>query len=52
MRDVAIIGVGQVAVGEHWTTSIRHLALGALQAAMGEAGVRRADMLYVGNMLS
>jgi len=52
MRDVAIIGVGQTKVGEHWDISLRHLALEALQAAMTDAGVARADMLYVGNMLS
>jgi acetyl-CoA C-acetyltransferase len=52
MRDVAIIGVGQTEVGEHWDISLRHLALEALQAAMTDAGVARADALYVGNMLS
>jgi acetyl-CoA C-acetyltransferase len=52
MRDVAIIGVGQTKVGEHWDVSFRHLALYALQAAMADAGVARADALYVGNMLS
>ncbi len=52
MRDVAIIGVGQTKVGEHWDISLRHLALGPLQAAMADAGVARADALYVGNMLS
>jgi acetyl-CoA C-acetyltransferase len=52
MRDVAIIGVGQTKVGEHWDASLRHLALEALQAAMADAGVAQADALYVGNMLS
>ena len=52
MRDVAIIGVGQTRVGEHWDVSLRHLALEPLQAAMTDAGVTRADALYVGNMLS
>ncbi|MBN1977440.1 MAG: thiolase domain-containing protein [Anaerolineae bacterium] len=52
MRDVAIIGVGQIEVGEHWDTSLRHLALGAVQAAIADAGVAQADALYVGNMLS
>jgi acetyl-CoA C-acetyltransferase len=52
MRDVAIIGVGQTQVGEHWDISLRHLALEALQAAMADAGLARADALYVGNMLS
>jgi len=52
MRDVAIIGVGQTKVGEHWDVSLRHLALEPLQAAMADAGVTQADALYVGNMLS
>jgi len=52
MRDVAIIGVGQTKVGEHWDTSLRHLAWEAIQAAVADAGVTRADALYVGNMLS
>jgi len=52
MRDVAIIGVGQTKVGEHWDVSLRHLALQAIQAAMADAGVTQADALYVGNMLS
>ncbi|MGD2177374.1 MAG: thiolase domain-containing protein [Anaerolineae bacterium] len=52
MRDVAIIGVGQTEVGEHWGISLRHLALEAVQAAMADAGVMNADALYVGNMLS
>jgi len=52
MRDVAIIGVGQTKVGEHWDISLRHLALEAVQAAMADAGVMNGDALYVGNMLS
>ncbi len=52
MRDVAIIGVGQTDVGEHWGTSLRHLGFQALQAAMTDAGVPQVDALYVGNMLS
>jgi acetyl-CoA C-acetyltransferase len=52
MRDVAIIGAGQVKVGEHWDTGLRHLSLGAVQAAMADAGVAHVDALYVGNMLS
>jgi len=52
MRDVAIIGIGQTKVGEHWEKGLRHLALEALQAAMADAGVGRVDALYVGNMLS
>jgi acetyl-CoA C-acetyltransferase len=44
--------VGQIEVGEHWDTSLRHLSLGAVQAAIADAGVAQADALYVGNMLS
>ncbi len=52
MRDVSIIGIGQTPVGEHWDRSLRHLAYDAVAAAMRDAGVERADALYVGNMLS
>lgn len=52
MREVVIIGAGQTDVGEHWGISLRHLALGAIQSAMADAGVMNADALYVGNMLS
>ncbi len=52
MRDVSIIGIGQTPVGEHWDTSLRHLAYHALRDAMIDAGVERVDALYVGNMLS
>lgn len=52
MRDVSIIGVGQTSVDEHWDKSLRHLAGEAVLAAMDDAGVERADLLYVGNMLS
>ncbi len=52
MRDVSIIGIGQTKVGEHWTISLRHLALEAIQAALADAGVDRVDALYVGNIFA
>ena len=52
MRDVAIVGVGQTKVGEHWDISLRHLALEAVRASLTDAGVARVDALYAGNMLS
>ena len=52
MRDVAIIGIGQTKVSEHWGKGLRQLGLEALQGAMLDAGVDRVDALYVGNMLS
>ncbi|MBI3959603.1 MAG: thiolase domain-containing protein [Chloroflexi bacterium] len=52
MRGVSIVGIGQTPVGEHWSLSVRHLAHGAIAAAMHDAGIDRADALFVGNMLS
>jgi acetyl-CoA C-acetyltransferase len=52
MRDVAIIGIGQTIVGEHWDRGLRHMAYDALAAALKDAKIERADALYVGNMLS
>jgi acetyl-CoA C-acetyltransferase len=52
MREVSIIGIGQTSVGEHWDTSLRHLALEAIKAAALEANVDAVDALFVGNMLA
>ncbi len=52
MRQVAILGVGQVPVREHWATSIRQLAVDAGRAAMEDAGIDKVDGIYVGNMTS
>ena len=51
MRDVSIIGIGQTPVGEHWETSLRHLAFNAIDAVLNDAGVPQTiDAVYVGNM--
>ncbi|MFQ5420411.1 MAG: thiolase domain-containing protein [Anaerolineae bacterium] len=52
MREVAILGVGQTAVREHWDLSLRQLAVRAGAAAMADAGVERVDSIYIGNMTS
>lgn len=52
MSDVAIIGIGQTAVKEHWNTSIRHLAWYAIEAALDDAHTTDVDAVYVGNMLA
>jgi acetyl-CoA C-acetyltransferase len=52
MRDVSIIGIGQVQVGEHWDLSLRELGYQALSAALRDAKIERIEALYVGNMLS
>ncbi|MBE2269605.1 MAG: thiolase domain-containing protein [Anaerolinea sp.] len=49
MRKVAIVGIGQTPVGEHWDASIRMLAADAVQAALDDAQVKTVDALYVGN---
>lgn len=49
MREVAIIGIGQIPVGEHWSSSLRMLASQAAQAALKDAGVSQVDALYVGS---
>ncbi len=51
-REVAIIGVGQTKVGEHWDKSIRQLAAEAIMSAVKDAKIERVDILYVGNALS
>ncbi|MCP4363593.1 MAG: thiolase domain-containing protein [Chloroflexi bacterium] len=52
MTNVSIIGIGCTAVNEHWNTSIRHLAWYAIEAALDDAHISKADALYVGNMLA
>lgn len=52
MRQVAILGIGQTAVREHWGISIRELGVRAGRLAMQDAGVERVDAVYVGNMSS
>ena len=52
MRKVAIIGTGQTQVAEHWTYSIRDLALQAIFAALREAQIDFVDGIFIGNMLS
>jgi acetyl-CoA C-acetyltransferase len=52
MRQVAVLGIGQIKVDEHWDLSLRELGGNAAFAAMQDAGTEKVDALYVGNMLS
>ncbi|HEX2980301.1 MAG TPA: thiolase domain-containing protein [Anaerolineaceae bacterium] len=52
MREVAVIGIGQTSVDEHWDQSLRVLAGEAVLAALRDAGRDTVDALYVGNMMS
>ncbi|MDP2964656.1 MAG: thiolase domain-containing protein [Pelolinea sp.] len=52
MREVAVIGIGQTEISEHWDKSLRELAGDAVLKAMANAGLDYFDGLYVGNMMS
>ena len=52
MREVAILGIGQTPVSEHWDKSLLVLAGEAIFAALQDAGRESAEAIYVGNMLS
>ncbi len=52
MRKVAIVGLGQTPVREHWESNLRDLAVTALRDAMEDAGTDTVDGVCVGNMLS
>lgn len=52
MREVAVIGIGQTKIDEHWDKSLRELAGEAIIDAMRDAGRDYADGVFVGNMMS
>ena len=52
MREVAVLGIGQTKVDEHWDKSLRELAGESVLAALHDAGVTSADGLFIGNMMS
>jgi acetyl-CoA C-acetyltransferase len=52
MRDVAIIGIGQTPVGEHWESSLRMLAADAIRLALADAGIDRVEALYAASAYS
>lgn len=52
MREIAILGIGQTPVDEHWDKSLRELAGEAVFAALKDARRDSADGLFVGNMMS
>ncbi len=51
MREVAVLGIGQTKVDEHWDKSLRELAGEAVLSALADAGLQNADALYIGNMM-
>lgn len=52
MREIAILGIGQTPIAEHWDKSLRVLAGEAVFAALRDAGREQADGIFVGSMLS
>lgn len=52
MRKVAVVGIGQTKISEHWDKSLRELVGNAALAAIIEAQISHVDSVYVGNMLS
>ena len=52
MREVAIAGIGQTKIEEHWDKSLRELAGEAALCALEASGLNRVDAVYVGNMMS
>ena len=52
MRKVAILGIGQTKIDEHWELSLREIGGNAAFAAMQDAALEKVDSLFVGNMLS
>jgi acetyl-CoA C-acetyltransferase len=52
MSEVVIAGIGQTDVGEHYSISLRDLALMALETAIQDAGGLRPDILFVANMIA
>ncbi len=52
MKEVAVIGIGQTKIDEHWDKSLRDLAGDAALSALMDSGLEKVAALYVGNMMS
>jgi acetyl-CoA C-acetyltransferase len=52
MKEVAILGIGQVPVREHWDKRLVELAGEAIFSALEDAEINRVEALYVGNMMA
>ena len=52
MRQVAILGIGQTKIEEHWDRSLKDLAGEAVLNALKNAGIPGAEAVFVGNMMS
>lgn len=52
MREVYVLGVGQIPVSKDKDEPLREMAARAVRAALADAGVESVEALYTGNMLS
>ena len=52
MRDVSIVGIGQLPVEKSTSKGLRELGASVVQRAMGDADVERVDALFASNMLA
>ena len=52
MRKVAVIGIGQTVVSEHWEKSLKELEGDAILNALMDAHINEFDSLFIGNMMS
>jgi acetyl-CoA C-acetyltransferase len=52
MREVAVLGIGQVRIDENWDKSLRELAGDAGLAALQDSHLDKVDGVFVGNMMS
>jgi acetyl-CoA C-acetyltransferase len=52
MRKIAILGIGQTKISEHWDKSLKELAGDAVFSTLVDAGRLSVDALFIGNMLS
>src|SRR4030067_3100440 len=52
MRGIAVLGIGQTPVGEHWDKSLKELAAEAIFVSLPDAQRDSAETLFIGNMLS
>ena len=52
MREVAVVGLGQTKITEHWDKSLKELAGDAVLSALHDAEIDLYEALFVGNMMS
>lgn len=51
VRPVSVVGTAQVPVRKEYGEGLRELGAAVVRQALAEAGAKRADALYLGNML-